>query len=64
LVGTPWEPGEIDVGADGATAAVVDGSVVCLLPTTVTIVAGESLSMRPSGRQRDETADRVSEAAW
>ena len=64
LLGTPWEPGEIQLDVEGATAAVVDGAVVCLLPTRVTIVAGESLSMRSSGRQLDETGDRVSEAAW
>lgn len=63
ILGTPWEPGEIDIDTDGATAFVVDGAAVCHFPTAVTIVSGESLSIRPLDPQR-ETGDRVSGAAW
>jgi hypothetical protein len=62
ILGTPWGPGEIDVA--GADASVVDGSLLCCWSTPVTIDTGESLSMRPLGRQADKSGSRATEAAW
>ena len=41
-----------------------DGALVCRFPQAMTIAAGESVSMRPVGRELDEAGRRPSEVAW